>query len=331
MSKKMKDNSKDFHERSFLLEKYRQLCLIRMVELSIGEKSKGLSFRTPVHLAIGQEAIAVGVSSFLRSTDYVFGNHRSHAHYLALGGSPLELIAEILGKKAGCSAGKGGSMHIKSPENGFMGSMPIVAGTISLAVGAGLQIPKESDQISVAYFGDGATEEGVFHESINFASKFSTPTLFVCENNLFSSHMHIGERQNSSEISRFAESYGIKSFQVDGNSLVDVLEIAQHAIEYIRVNKRPAFIEAHTYRIFSHVGFDEDLEVGNFRQSDLEIWKERDPIKLLRILLSESVHDLEYFAQIDNSINLEVSHYWKQASALRDPELGDLYTSVYSG
>ena len=112
--------------------------------------------------------------------------------------------------------------------------------------------------------------------------------------------------------------------------MIQVLEIAQQAVEYVRVNRKPAFIEAHTYRVFSHVGFDEDLDVGKFRQSDLEIWKGRDPIKLLRILLNESVHDVEYFSQLDHSINLEVDNYWKQASSLSDPELADLYTSVYS-
>ena len=182
------------NESNFLIEKFKMLLLIRKVELSIGLESKANSFKTPVHLAIGQEAIAVGISEFLKTSDFVFGNHRSHAHYLALGGSPQELISEILGKKDGCSAGRGGSMHIKAPDKGFMGSMPIVAGTISLAVGAGLQISKSSDQISVSYFGDGATEEGVFHESLNFASKFGVPTLFVCENNFYSVYTPLNER-----------------------------------------------------------------------------------------------------------------------------------------
>jgi TPP-dependent pyruvate/acetoin dehydrogenase alpha subunit len=320
----------DLALQNLLIEKYRQLYLIRQVELSIGEYSRKGVFRTPVHLAIGQEAIAVGVSTFLRNTDYVFGNHRSHAHYLALGGSTLELIAEILGKKAGCSGGKGGSMHIKSPQNGFMGSMPIVAGTISLAVGAALQIPTDSDQIAVSYFGDGATEEGVFHESLNFASNFNAPTLFVCENNLFSSHMHIHERQTSSEMSRFAESFGIKTFQVDGNSLIEVLEIAQDAIEYVRENRKPAFIEAHTYRIYSHVGFEEDLDIGNFRLSDLGIWKERDPLRLLESHLDKNFGNVDLLAVIKESIDSEIRGYWEYATKLEYPQQSDLLTSVYA-
>jgi pyruvate dehydrogenase E1 component alpha subunit len=317
-------------QEDLLIEKYRQLYLIRQVELSIGKHSRKGVFRTPVHLAIGQEAIAVGISTFLRNTDYVFGNHRSHAHYLALGGSTLGLIAEILGKKAGCSGGKGGSMHIKSPKHGFMGSMPIVGGTISLAVGAALQVPNDSDQISVTYFGDGATEEGVFHESLNFASNFNAPTLFVCENNLFSSHMHIHERQNNSEMSRFAESYGIKTFQVDGNSLMEVLEIAHDAIDYVREHRKPAFIEAHTYRIYSHVGFEEDLDVGNFRLSDLAVWKERDPLRILELHLNKEFGTIDLLTEIKASIDSEIRGYWEHAVKLEYPEQSDLFTAVYA-
>jgi pyruvate dehydrogenase E1 component alpha subunit len=139
-------------EIDFFLEKYKLLILIRKVELSIGLESKVNTFKTPVHLAIGQEAIAVGISEFLKTSDFVFGNHRSHAHYLALGGSPQELISEILGKKDGCSSGRGGSMHIKAPDKGFMGSMPIVAGTISLAQIRFLFLISEMVQQKKGYF-----------------------------------------------------------------------------------------------------------------------------------------------------------------------------------
>lgn len=316
-------------ENDFLIDKFKLLLLIRKVELSIGLESKAKSFKTPVHLAIGQEAIAVGISEFLKNSDYVFGNHRSHAHYLALGGSPQELISEILGKKDGCSSGRGGSMHIKAPDKGFMGSMPIVAGTISIAVGAGLQIPKSSDQISVSYFGDGATEEGVFHESLNFASRFAVPTLFVCENNLFSSHMHIEERQNNFEISRFAECNGIKNFQVDGNDLLQVMDVAKEAISYIRSERKPAFIEAHTYRIFSHVGFDEDLAVGNHRLSDLEIWKKRDPIDILRNEITGRFDSDFNLDEIESIVDLQVANYWRIAKSSEYPSESELFSGVY--
>lgn len=312
-----------------LLDKYKQLLLIRHIELSIGRMSKEGAFHTPVHLAIGQEAIAVGVSAFIRSSDHIFGNHRSHAHYLALGCSPQALISEILGKQSGCSGGKGGSMHIKGTSKGFMGSMPIVAGTISVAVGAAMTFTKESQQIAVSYFGDGASEEGVFHESLNFASRFEAPILFVCENNLFSSHMHIDERQISSSISRFAESAGISNYQVDGNDLIAVMECAERAISYVRENRKPAFIEAHTYRIYSHVGFDTDLDVGKNRKTDLEIWSKRDPILLLREII-----ECEHSMQIDwDSIEEEIIHsvglLWRMGKNEIFPSHDTLLDGVY--
>lgn len=312
-----------------LLEKYRQLLLIRHIELSIGLESKKGAFRTPVHLAIGQEAIAVGISTFLRSDDHIFGNHRSHAHYLALGCSPQALISEILGKQSGCSGGKGGSMHIKDTDKGFMGSMPIVAGTISVAVGAAMAVSKESQQISVSYFGDGASEEGVFHESINFASHFNAPILFVCENNLFSSHMHIDERQNSRSISRFAESTGILNFQVDGNDLIAVMECAERAINYVREMRKPAFIEAHTYRIYSHVGFDADLDVGKNRKEDLEKWSKRDPISLLREIIESEYSIHANWDSIEAEVIQEVELLWKIAKSEAFPLPETLLDGVY--
>ena len=312
-----------------LLDKYKHLLLIRHVELSIGRESKKGTFRTPVHLAIGQEAIAVGVSSFLRNDDHVFGNHRSHAHYLSLGCSPQALISEILGKQSGCSGGKGGSMHIKGRDNGFMGSMPIVAGTISIAVGAALALEREGEQISVSYFGDGASEEGAFHESLNFAAKFNAPILFVCENNLFSSHMHIDERQNSTSISRFAESAGIKNYQVDGNDLIEITECAKDAIGYVRKMRKPAFIEAHTYRIYSHVGFDADLDVGKNRMEDLEKWSTRDPIDLLKRLIESENPGQTDWDDIEIKVISEVEQFWTIGQNEDFPSSDKLLEGVY--
>ena len=220
-------------------------------------------------------------------------------------------------------------MHIKGIDKGFMGSMPIVAGTISVAVGAAMAVPKESQQISVSYFGDGASEEGVFHESLNFASQFNAPILFVCENNLFSSHMHIDERQNSRSISRFAESAGISNFQVNGNNLIEVMECAERAISYVREMRKPAFIEAHTYRIYSHVGFDADLDVGKNRKEDLEKWSKRDPILLLREIIES-----EYSVHLDwDSIEEEIVHdvelLWEIAKNEAFPSAETLLDGVY--
>jgi len=312
-----------------LLHLYGQLLLIRKVELSIGRESKNNSFRTPIHLAIGQEAIAVGISAYLSPNDRIFGNHRSHAHYLALGGSVQQLILEILGKRGGCSGGKGGSMHISSIDTGFIGSMPIVAGTIPIAVGASLEFDNESKYISVCYFGDGASEEGVFHEALNFAAKFNAPTLFVCENNLFSSHMHIDQRQNSRSIRRFANSAGILNFEVDGNSLLDIMNCAEEAINHVRMNRKPAFIEALTYRIYSHVGFDTDLNVGLNRISDLKEWSGKDPISLLRKTISENFPNEVDWDVIENKINGFVEDSWIYGLNAEFPDSNELFENVY--
>lgn len=312
-----------------LLHLYSQLLLIRKVELSIGRESKKNSFRTPIHLAIGQEAIAVGISAYLSPNDRIFGNHRSHAHYLALGGSVQQLILEILGKRGGCSGGKGGSMHISSTDTGFIGSMPIVAGTIPIAVGASLEFDNESKNISVCYFGDGASEEGVFHEALNFAAKFNAPTLFVCENNLFSSHMHIDQRQNSRSISRFADSAGILNFEVDGNSLLDVMNCAKEAVNHVRMNRKPAFIEALTYRIYSHVGFDTDLNVGLNRISDLKEWSGKDPISSLKKTIIENFPNEVDWNAIENKINELVEESWINGLNAEFPDSSELFENVY--
>ena len=314
---------------SFFLEKYEKMYFIREIELSIGNRFNKKQFKTPIHLTIGQEAIAIAISSFLNKDDYIFGNHRSHGHYLASGGSPQNLISEILGKESGCSGGKGGSMHITAPETGFMGSMPIVAGTIPIAVGAGLSIPRELNQISVVYFGDGASEEGVFHESLNFASKFQVPILFVCENNFFSSHLHIDERQNSKVISRFAESHGILHSNVEGNDLPSLLEVAKKAILYVRSQKKPYFIEALTYRIFSHVGFEEDLDVGLNRVIDVASWKMKDPLILLKkYIQNNSSKEIDWTA-IHEQIKKRIEKMWEISESDSFPHASALSDGVF--
>ena len=232
------------------LQFLRLMLTIRIVEEKIGELVlEGLA-KTPCHLAIGQEAVAVGVSAVLTSSDRVFGGHRSHSHYLALGGGLYPLLAEVLGKSEGASHGLGGSMHLYSGSIGFHGSVPIVGATIPIAVGAALAQPRWSGgrQIAVAYFGDGACEEGVFHESLNFAAVYGLPVLFVVENNLFSSHLHIELRQPSDSIARYAEAHRVRSLVIDGNDVGKVADAAEELVEPMRSGQGPALLEAVTFR-----------------------------------------------------------------------------------
>lgn len=313
------------------LERFKLLYKIRNVELLLAREAQARSFRTPIHLAIGQEAIAIGISENLLKTDSVYGNHRSHAHFLAMGGTTYSLFAEILGKADGCSGGRGGSMHLSNPEIGFIGSMPIVAGTIPVAAGAALSHKVKKDQgIAVAYFGDGAVEEGVFHETLNLASSMKLPILFVCENNLMSSHLHISERQTQSSMSRFAAAHGVKNFELYGNDIQDLSEKAKLVVQEIRSNGEPIFIEAMTYRLYGHVGFEVDEEVGLNRASDLALWQGRDPLNNLRAqLLDRLLVDEAEILEIESSINENIEFDWNKAINADYPREESLLDHVY--
>ena len=266
------------------LERYlRDMLTIRHAEEAIGALVEEGHAKTPCHLAIGQEAIAVGVSASLRRSDRIFGGHRSHAHLLALGGDLDGLFAEILGKAAGLSRGMGGSMHLYAPDVGFQGCVPLVGATIPIAVGAGLACRLDGgDSLAVTYFGDGAAEEGVFHESLNLAASQRLPVLFVCENNLFSSHLDILLRQPSDRIARFAEAHKVVTLTVDGNDVLAVAAATDTLTRHVRSGGGPAFLESVTYRHRGHVGPKEDIDVGVRRtMSELTQWKRRDPIERL--------------------------------------------------
>jgi pyruvate dehydrogenase E1 component alpha subunit len=307
----------------------RSMVSIRMVEQHLAAMRKGGHIGGPVHLGIGQEAIAVGVSHSLRRSDMVFGGHRSHSHLLALGGSIRGLFAEVLGKETGLARGMGGSMHLWDQPNGFYGSVPIVAGTVPLAVGAGLAAKlRRVDDIAVSYLGDGAVEEGAVQESLNLAKILGAQTLFVVENNLFSSHMHISLRQPSDRTARFAEAHGLPCEVLDGNDVVAVSRAAERLISDIRGGQGPAFLEAVTFRWLGHVDWREDVDVGVARSADdLVLWRRRDPIARLERAMegegrwSGDLRDAmvaELAAEIDVAWDQAVADPWPEATALLD-------------
>jgi TPP-dependent pyruvate/acetoin dehydrogenase alpha subunit len=269
--------------RPELLQMLRTMMLIRAAENGIAEMVNSGEARCPCHLATGQEACAVGLAAALDpSRDRSFGAHRSHGHYLAVGGDLDQLMAEVLGRDTGCSHGMGGSMHLVSPENGLLGTVPIVGATIPIATGAGLAAKLEgSGGVAVSFFGDGATEEGVFHESMNLASTMALPVLFVCENNMFSSHLHVSLRQPDWSMARYAEAHCVANEVVDGNDVVAVRAAAERAVARGREGAGPTFLELVTYRWYGHVGPRDDLDVGVKRDGDLPLWKARDPIRRL--------------------------------------------------
>ncbi|HWO88534.1 MAG TPA: thiamine pyrophosphate-dependent dehydrogenase E1 component subunit alpha [Gemmatimonadales bacterium] len=320
-------------DRAWLIEALRRMVLIRAVEERIGDEVAAGKVRCPCHLAIGQEAVPVGVARSLRPTDRVFGAHRSHAHYLAGGGSVRKLMAEILGKDTGASRGMGGSMHLTDPEHGLLGTVPIVGATIPIAVGAGLAAKLDGrGDIAVSYFGDGATEEGVFHESLNLAATMRLPVLFVCENNLFSSHLHISLRQPSDSVARYADAHRVPAALVDGNDVVAVARVAAQAIETMRAGGGPAFIEAVTYRWRGHVGPREDEDVGVRRKDDLNLWKGRDPVRrLFEALRSEGAVGSDALRAFEEEARAEAAAAWAQAELDPFPPPEALLDRVYGG
>jgi len=296
------------------------MILIRKTEQQIAIGRKNGAIGGPVHLGAGQEAIAVGISQSLRKTDRVFGAHRSHSHLLALNPDFYRLFAEVLGKETGFSKGMGGSMHLYDQPNGFYGSVPIVAGTVSLAVGAAMAASmQKTDDIGVVYIGDGAVEEGVVHESFNLAKIQKAPMLFVIENNLFASHMHISLRQPSDMISRFAIANDIPYKLIDGNDVVAVAKASKELIDDIRAGHGPGFIELVTYRWYGHVDWRDDVDVGVDRSlDDIENWKARDPIlRLSKSMIKAKMWSMEQENDLNNMFDKEIQTAWEKA--INDP------------
>lgn len=241
---------------------------IRRVEEALATHYAAQTMRCPMHLCIGQEAIAAGVSAALTLRDRVYSNHRAHGHYLAKGGNLNSMIAEIYGKRTGCCGGRGGSMHLIDLNVGFMGATPIVGGTLPLAVGSAWASSLRADGcVTAVFFGDGCFEEGVMHESLNFAALHRLPVLFVCENNNFSVYTKLAERQPNRPIYGVVAAHGITAVNGDGNDVEKVLDIATAATERIRNGDGPQFLEFATYRWREHCGpnFDDDL---NYRSAE---------------------------------------------------------------
>lgn len=237
------------------MEILKKMVLIRKIEEKIAELYPEQKMKCPVHLSLGQEASAVGVSVNLRPEDFVFSNYRCHAHYLAKGGSIKKMIAELYGSPTGCAHGNGGSMHLADPAVGFMGSSAIVGGTIPIAVGAALAFAMRGEKRVVAvFFGDGAAEEGVLYESLNFASLKKLPILFICENNHMAVDSPFDARQAADNIWRRGKMFDVRGFRVDGSDARDVFVHAQSAVSECVRGNGPVLLECRVERWATHVG-----------------------------------------------------------------------------
>lgn len=317
--------------RELLEQSYRAMLLIRLVEQRIGELVASREIRTPCHLSIGQEAIPVGVCTALSGDDTIWGGHRSHGHYLAKGGDLRAMMGEIFGKATGCARGRGGSMHLVDPAQGIFGTVPLVAATIPLAVGAALSARlRGTTQVAVAFFGDGATDEGHFHESLNLAALYRLPVLFVCENNLYSTHLTLKERRLKDNIVDSADLHGLTGIVVDGNDVTAVYRAAHQAVQRARSGEGPTLLECRTYRWRGHVGPAADLEVGADRRRELDEWQRRDPIAHCRSLLSADGLSLEVFDRLEAQVREEIDEAVRFALQSPAPDESELLQHVYA-
>jgi TPP-dependent pyruvate/acetoin dehydrogenase alpha subunit len=289
----------------------------------------------PVHLYSGQEAIAVGVCAALKPRDYVFGNHRSHGHYLAKGGSLRAMVAEVYGREAGCSRGRGGSMHLVAPKQGMLGSAPIVAGTIPLALGSALAAAIRRDgRVVVSFLGDGATGEGVFYESLNFAALRSLPIIFVCENNLYATHMPIRACRPHVSIHKIAIPFGIENQRVDGNDVLAVYEAARRAADRCRKGGGPSLLEFMTYRLRGHVGPDDNIQGTHTDirpRAEVMRWRRRDPIpRFEKLLLRTRMADRDALDRISRQAMQEIDAAHQFAREAPLPRGAELKRYVFS-
>jgi pyruvate dehydrogenase E1 component alpha subunit len=290
----------------FLVEKlYREALRIRNIELEISRRYSSNQIRCPVHLSIGQEGIAAACALVMKKLDFAVSTHRGHAHYLAKGGDLKKMIAEIYGKVTGCSKGIGGSMHLMDLNVNFMGSSAIVGNSIPVGVGLGLSAKlKKKNQISYVFFGEGATEQGVFYESVNFAIIKKLPVIFICENNLYSVYSDLKYRQpKTRKIYKLVKSFGIQAYKCNGNNVLDSYNTLIKARNFLLKKKQPVFIEFSTYRWLEHCGPNYDNDLKYRSEDEFNNWKKKDPIKILKQYLKKNFSHEKIEKKIKNEIN----------------------------
>lgn len=305
---------------------YRLLRLIRRTEEEIARLYPTDKIKSPIHLSIGQEFVSVGVISALGDADVVSATYRGHAAYIAKGGNLGKMMAELYGKADGCAGGKAGSMHLVDMERNILGTSAVVATTIPVAVGYALALKKEGrGRVVVSFFGDGATEEGAFAESLNFASLHDLPILFVCENNGYSIHSPIEDRWASPALCERVETYGIPSHRITDGDVFALRSLTEDACASMRAGGGPVFIECLAYRWREHVGPDDDFNAGYRDRAELEPWLANDQMSVVGDRL-EPKRRRFINAEIEDQISAAVE--FAENSPWPDPQ--ELYTHVFA-
>lgn len=312
-----------------LLELARRMIRIRQFELAVTDLWKKGQIPGAVHTSIGQEGEIAGACLALRKDDYMAGNHRSHGHPIGKGAALRGLMAELLGKKTGVNSGKGGSMHLADFSVGSVGETSIVGSGIPIAVGAALGARiRGSDQVALTFFGDGASNEGAFHESMNIAAIWKLPVIFLCENNLYGMTTPAADVLALPDVAARAAGYGMPGVIVDGQDAVAVYDAVSAAVARARSGQGPTLVEAKTYRFDDHaLGLSRKLAYRT--QEEIEMWRaERDPLVLIRPRLEEAGFDAATLAEVEEEVRAEVADAVEFALASPPPEPADAYTHV---
>jgi pyruvate dehydrogenase E1 component alpha subunit len=316
-------------EKNFLLDMYRKVLELRLFEEKVYELFGQNLIPGTIHLYLGEEASAVGICSALRQDDYIQSTHRGHGHCIAKGADLGKMMAELMGKGTGYCKGKGGSMHVTDFDKGILGATGVVGSGLPLAVGAGLSAKmKGTDQVVAVFFGEGASNQGTFHESLNLASVWKLPVLFVCENNLYA----MGTRQSIAmvleNVADRASAYGMPGVIADGNDVVDVYRVASEAVRRARKGEGPTLIETKTYRLKGHSRFDP----ATYRpKEEVEEWIKRDAVKRMRDrLLDEKIAKEDELKKIEDQVKLKVEEASKFAKESPQPEPTCVCDDVYA-
>ncbi len=305
---------------------YYRMKRVRSVEEEIAKRYSEGKMRCPVHLSIGQEAISAGFSLAIDKKDFAVSTHRGHAHYLGKGGSLKSMIAEIYGKSTGCSKGKGGSMHLIDLDVNFFGTSAIVGNSIPVGVGLALSAKlKKTDQVSCVFLGDGAVEEGVFYESLNYSALKNLPVLYICENNLYSVYSPLSVRQpEGRSITKMVENIGVTSEHVESQDVHLIYQKLKEKVDAAR-NQGPQFIEFSTYRWREHCGPNFDNDIGYRSEKDFNEWKERDPISLIKNKLTDN----KIIDKIHCDIDTEIEEAFAFAESSSFPDQKEAYEGVF--
>ena len=311
---------------------YRAMLRIRLIEEEIANRYSAQEMRCPVHLSIGQEATAVGACAALRTDDQIVSSHRSHGTYLAKGGDLNAMMAEIYGRETGCCGGRGGSMHLFDDRVGVLASVPIVGSFIALGTGAALSFRHANqDRVCIVFLGDGAIEEGIFHESANFAALKKLPVIFFIENNGYSCYTNLEDRQPVRPLADVARAHGMPSVQIDGNDVMAVYAATSPAVARARAGLGPTLIVADTYRWREHCGPSFDNHIGYRTEAEYLAWKERDPIATFELRLrAAGIFDQQRHDRFVQQQAVEIASAFTAAKSAPFPASSTLMDHVYA-